>query len=255
MGRVAGPFGSPIILGVCVSFISLYLYNGYKLGIMPGVVYALTVLVAAALCIATFTRSVWLGIIVSSVYLVFKASGRPVSRTLALLGLGVVVLVLGGYLISQEAIAERIYADTGSARMGVAYGSLRLIAENPLFGSGFGSFDELIPKYLPNYLLGARIHVATSHVTLLTLLAELGIIGTIWLLAFLAAALLGSRRQLSPVSGGGRLLMTVNYGFLLAFAVNAFLIDMRFFSLAYCWLFISLGMLRNAYTTDSSGPE
>ncbi len=256
MGRIAGPFGTPIILGVCVSFLSLFLYLGYMLGLVSRPVFGVAVLLSGGVYVLTFTRSVWLGIITSVVYLIYKGSARPSIRAAMFLAFVGVLLALGVYLVSDPALAERVLnPETGSARMGVAYGSLKLIAQYPIFGAGFGSFDELIPKYLPNYLLGTRIPLTTSHVTLLTLVADLGVAGTSLLLAFIFAALSQSTNQPRSLSSNSRLLITVNYGFMLAFAVNAFLIDMRFFSLAYCWLFLSLGMIRNVRKGDSSGLE
>jgi O-antigen ligase len=166
-----------------------------------------------------------------------------------LTGLLVVLGGLAGYMMSDPEMATRLSnPDTGSWRVGMAYASLQLFAENPVFGSGFGSFNELIGKHLPGYMLGIRIAEGnTSHVTLFTLLAELGTLGTLLAIAFVVVALATPIAQSRRVRLGPemQLVMTVNYAFVLAFLVNAFLIDMRFFSLAYCWFFVSLGMIHS----------
>jgi O-antigen ligase len=168
-------------------------------------------------------------------------------------GLVAIVLLFVTYMLSDPIRAERLSNPaTGSARAGVAYASLKLIAEEPILGSGFETFDQRIPKYLPNYMLGIRTPEATSHVTLLTLLAELGVAGTSWLVAFMFAAAWPPRSWVQSFDAERRLLITVNFAFILAFVVNAFLIDMRFFSLAYCWLFISFGIIDHARRADAS---
>jgi O-antigen ligase len=183
------------------------------------------------------------------VYVVLKDQGSRLSRVFALFGLAALVLTIGIFFASDPVLADRAWnIQTGSHRLGIAYGSLRLIADHPLLGVGFGAFDEVLPKYLPNYLLGAQVSIATSHMTLLTLVAELGVVGAFWLIAFIVMALRQSRNPVSLMTSEERLLNTVCVGFVLAFVVNAFLIDMRFFSLPYCWFFISLGMIRNLRT-------
>jgi uncharacterized membrane protein len=94
-------------------------------------------------------------------------------------------------------------------------------------------------------------------VTLLTLLAELGILGTLLVIAFVVAALATSiaKSRRGSLGTEAQLLVTVNHAFVLAFLVNAFLIDMRFFSLAYCWLFMSVGMIQGVFRSAQAVPD
>jgi O-antigen ligase len=256
LGRIAGPFGSPIILGLCVSFLSLQLYLGYKLGAIPRLLFGFSVVLSAMLFVLTFTRSVWLGVVASTVYLILKGQPKPATRALQLVGFLVVVSVVVSYMLSDPVLGARLAGSTNvKFRIVMGYASLKMIAANPLLGSGFGSFDDLVPKYVP-IMLGVRIVRDTSHVTLLTFMAELGAAGTFLLLAFMVTAFYGSgRRTQRSACDQHHLIRLVNTAFILAFAVNAFLIDMRFFSLAYSWLFISLGMIHNVRRAEESRPN
>jgi O-antigen ligase len=178
---------------------------------------------------------------------------------LKLAALLAVLGVLAAYMMADPEMATRLSnPDTGNWRVGMAYASLKLFAQNPILGSGFGSFNELIGKHLPDYMLGIRIGEGyTSHVTLLTLLAELGILGTLLVIAFVVAALATSiaKSRRGSLGAEAQLLVTVNHAFVLAFLVNAFLIDMRFFSLAYCWLFMSVGMIQGVFRSAQAVPD
>jgi O-antigen ligase len=255
-GRIAGPFISPIMLGLCVSFLSLQLYLGYRLGVVPRLLFLFSVLLSAVLYVLTFTRSVWLAVVVSVVYVTLKGKGSPAVRGLRLACFLAVLAVLAIYMMSDPVLAERLDdSATANFRIVMGYASLRMIADHPLLGSGFGSFDSLVPSYLSN-MLGVHVVNDTSHVTLLTILAELGITGTLLLLGFVIASVRGSGRR-SATSGRDLhgLVVVVNTAFILAFVVNAFLIDMRFFSIAYSWFFISLGMIHNAHKAEGSFPD
>jgi hypothetical protein len=245
--RIAGPFASPIILGLCVSFLSLSGFLALRLQLISRLTFWAIMLFSAILYVLTFTRSVWLGVVASTLYLIFRVPGKPGARVVRLLVFAGLIALLGGYLLSFPDIANRFYESRNADfRIVMAYASIQMIANSPILGSGFGTFDSAILNYIPN-MLGVRIVKDTSHVTLLTVLAELGMAGLLLLVLFVLRALSKRGLRLRGMPTETQLIVIINIAFIVAFAVNAFLIDMRFFSLAYCWLFISLGMVQNVY--------
>jgi O-antigen ligase len=255
MGRIAGPFISPIILGLGVSLYSLCILLAFNLQKISKLTFSLSMLLSVVLYVLTFTRSVWLGVLASLVYVILMSPTKPSVRILKLLGMAGVLVFLTLYLLSFSDVANRVLdSENVNFRIAMAYASVRMIMASPIFGWGFGAFDLVIQKFLPN-LVWAHMAYDTSHVTLFTLTAELGVVGSLMLVLFVYRILSSGNVPIREMSIERQLIVVTNIGFVLAFAVNAFLIDMRFFSIAYSWFFMSLGMVRNAYLNEDMFAE
>lgn len=246
--RFAGPFGSPIILGVFVPIVFLYIYTAFRFDELPRFVVWISALVSAVLVIATFTRSVWLGAFLAFVYIVYKTGREGKAKLLRLAAFAIVaVAIVGVITIASPAVQERVAGQENvNFRVVMAQASLHMIADKPIVGWGAGTFDEVSDRYLFD-ALGVYITKDTSHVTLLTILAELGILGASLYLLFILSNLIYRKIRAAELPVDDQLIVAVNVGGVIAFTINAFLIDMRFYSIAYSWFFINLGFIYSMY--------
>lgn len=247
-GRIAGPLGSPIILGVLLPILFLWVYTAFRLNMLPRYVLWMSGAIAGLLTLLTFTRSVWLGAFLALVFVMYKTTYDLKKRVLRVAGFaGAALLIVAVITLSSPGVEQRLTGEeNANFRIVMAEASLDMIAESPLFGWGSGTFDEIVQRFLFD-ARGVYIVEDTSHVTLLTLLAELGLVGVLPLLAFIYHVLRHKGIRFSDLPQDDQLIIVVNIGGMITFIINAFLIDMRFYSIAYAWFFINLAMYQNIY--------
>ncbi len=246
--RFAGPFGSPIILGMFVSTVFFYIYLACKFEVLPRYVMWVSGLLSTVLIITTFTRSVWLGAFVAFIYIMYKTGneGKTKILRLALFAAGAVMLV-GVITIASPAVQQRLTGEeNANFRVVMAQASVNMILDKPVVGWGAGTFDDVSDRYLFD-AMGVYIVKDTSHVTLLTILAELGIVGAVLFLLFIYFNLRYKGVRVNDLSTDDQLIVAINIGGMVIFAINGFLIDMRFYSVAYSWFFIHLGFIHSMY--------
>jgi O-antigen ligase len=155
--------------------------------------------VVATSLILNFTRGVWLGCVVATLYLV--ARWKP--RTLWVIP----VLVIVAYLAAPSLIRRRVSLafhpreDPALAiRLEMWGASLRMIREHPWVGVGPGSIPLVYTEYLPpgaTPMIGYHDHL---HDSFLQLAAERGLpclIAWLWFMLALAWQTLRIRRRLS----------------------------------------------------------
>jgi O-antigen ligase len=98
----------------------------------------------------------------------------------------------------RERIAERFREDVFAVRGEIWRGTLRMIADHPVFGVGLGAFATMYPRYDEGN--GLR-YTAEAHNEYLQLLAETGIVGGIIGAAFLISLLRTVWRSFSRTGG------------------------------------------------------
>lgn len=246
--RFAGPFGSPIILGLFVPTVFFYIYLACKFDVLPRYVMWVSGVLATILIVATVTRSVWLGAFLAFVYVMYK-TGKEGKTKLLRLGLFVAgaVALVGVITIVSPAIQQRLTEEeNANFRVVMAQASMKMILDKPIIGWGAGTFDDVSDRYLFD-ALGVYIVKDTSHVTLLTILAELGVLGAALFLLFIYFNLKYKGVTINELSPNDQLIVAMNVGGVIIFVINGFLIDMRFYSVAYSWFFINLGFINSMY--------
>ena len=246
--RFAGPFGSPIILGIFVPTVFFYIYLACKFEVLPRYVMWVSGVLSAVLIITTFTRSVWLGAFVAFIYIMYKTGqeGKTKMLRLALFAAGAIALV-GAITIVSPAVQQRLTGEeNANFRVVMAQASMNMILDKPIAGWGAGTFDDVSDRYLFD-ALGVYIVKDTSHVTLLTILAELGILGAVLFVMFIYFNLKYKGVNINDLLPDDQLIVAMNIGGVLIFVINGFLIDMRFYSVAYSWFFINLGFIHSMY--------
>ena len=203
---------------------------------------------SAVLIITTFTRSVWLGAFVAFIYIMYKTGqeGKTKMLRLALFAAGAIALV-GAITIVSPAVQQRLTGEeNANFRVVMAQASMNMILDKPIAGWGAGTFDDVSDRYLFD-ALGVYIVKDTSHVTLLTILAELGILGAVLFVMFIYFNLKYKGVNINDLLPDDQLIVAMNIGGVLIFVINGFLIDMRFYSVAYSWFFINLGFIHSMY--------
>lgn len=191
-GRARGPFLVSASLGITLVFCffnNLYLAARSRASIRT-LVYITNIFMVPAIFF-TYTRSVWLAMIVCSVMWVllsYRIKNRAAIVSIITIALILAVAIFHSNLISEERTKggwgemEPIYA-----RIGLAKITWRIFTEHTFFGIGFGHFRDYAAKLsqdpLNKYIrFGSRL---IEHNNFLSILAETGIIGLILYLAVL----------------------------------------------------------------------
>ena len=254
--RFAGPFGSPIIVGIFIPIVFLFIYLGFRFSVIPRLVLWGSAVISALLIVATFTRSVWLGAFAAFIYILYRTSEQGAEKLLRLALFVVAVgIIVGVVTYASPAVQERLTGEeNANFRIVMAQASVNMILDKPIVGWGAGTFDDVSDRYLFD-AMGVYITKDTSHVTILTILAELGITGTLFYLLFFSFNLKRRDVRITDLPHDDKLIVAINIACIISFVINAFLIDMRFYSIAYAWLFVNLGFVDNIYRDNLASGE
>jgi tetratricopeptide (TPR) repeat protein/O-antigen ligase len=136
-----------------------------------------------------------------------RALGR-IRRSLALVGALLVATVGYAAWIGFEPFLQRVWHADYAGRWIQAVSSLPILRSFPLLGVGLGTYQDIYLRYQPAALDPGHVYYTYAHNDLLQLVLELGIVGTVLVLALfwrttrdlLGAHLLG--RGACPVGGG-----------------------------------------------------
>ncbi|PIE53119.1 hypothetical protein CSA37_03190 [Candidatus Fermentibacteria bacterium] len=198
-GRSTGSLGNPNLLG---GFASAFLPLGvvrilwFRRGsvLLKRVTAGLFVLLSVLAVVASGTRGSLAGLAVGSVFLAvvyLRSSGSGLFRIL--IATMVLAAVMVGSAVPMSSRLEELAMSaedhgTLQVRKTIWSGAVSLFMQNPVAGSGPGSFQILFPQYRnPNYsLLGVSHNTLHVHCEYLEILTDLGLIGLVlWvLLAF-----------------------------------------------------------------------
>ncbi len=197
-GRARGPFLQSVRLGMylLVGLGSIWIPLVYRKvwgreGRVLGLL--LSALLSAAI-IATFTRSIWMGLMVAFFLLVlmtFEGRWRRASSFL------IVVALLAGFALNSASIISleresgpEATTESTSMRAVFAYVSWLMFTDDPMTGCGFGHFPHVKGNYLQDRETRLRLDSIRGYIhhnTYLSLLVELGIGGLILILGLFFA--------------------------------------------------------------------
>lgn len=157
----------------------------------------------------------------------------------------VAVVASWGAFASSNVYEQRLgRQDTAETRLYLQRAALSAASERPVFGWGYGSFDR-VKDLQTAQGADARLAVEenTSHNSFLTVLVEFGAVGLAFLvLPWIAIATAALRRSRVPSSE--RWILVGGVAGLAVYALNAAIIDMRFFSFAPALFWVGLGLTR-----------
>ena len=214
-----------------------------------------TLFAAAPGLLLTLTRGPILATALALVLLLLIGRARIVGLGVLAVGAIAIVLLLPS-LRDTEVYRARV-ADTVNiqGREALQDWSLRLAAEKPVLGWGYGSFDRVknTSGYSAEGVPIKNVLEYTSHNTYLTVLVELGVLGLALLLG--GFGVLGAQALVrARVAFQDRWLVGATLGALLVLFLTASTIDFRFFSIAQMLPFLFLAILRRIAATPLPQP-
>ena len=203
----------------------------------------------------TYTRGPILATLLVAIPVLLLSKKTAVGRARSIALAGLAIFIAWPRITSSEVYQSRVsQRENVEIRVVLQDVSLKLAAEKPLFGWGYGSFDRV--KYgvrldNPRIPLAAALQ-DTSHNTFLTILVEYGGLGT--LLFFLPFLAIG-KRALTRVRGHDpdRWLYVASLGAIATVMLSAATFDLRFFSFIPMlpWLFLALIRRADADATET----
>lgn len=246
--RAAGTFGSPALLGTFL-----------------GIVLVLAVTILAWRGPQQMRRLCWLTIVVSIPALGLTLTRGPLiaAGAVALLvlvtrartrwgtalgvALALLVIVAEWGVISSTHLYKSRFSDTQNVQLRVAldHVAVNLAEQKPVFGWGYGSFDNVKTEasFNPSPFTREDVLQYTSHNTYLTVLAETGVVGLVLLLIPLVVL---ARRTLAAVlrSASERWVLVALVAMLGVWLLSVGTYDVRFFSLGTALPWVIAGLMR-----------
>lgn len=142
----------------------------------------LFVLLCAGALIASKTRGSLIGLFAVAAFVPFSPFIRRNKRRLILVIIMLFVLIITSISFMQNRMEELADTESGGTlqvRKLIWSGSLSMIAMNPVFGMGPGSFQILFPQFRnPEYFsLGVSHNTLHAHCEYLEILVDIGIVG------------------------------------------------------------------------------
>lgn len=266
-GRAAGPLINPAATG---TFLGITAFMTFHLGVVSRskfvklwcIVGTLAQLLA---CYFTYTRSGYVAAVLLLILLPFATRRYRKSYAIFAIMAAVAAIILMPIELSKPDVYRRMSRQaTILVRAVVTKGTLNVIAHHPWFGVGLGEIDRALDIYITNsgtlsgfYARGFSpgqghpgnrlIKPVTSHNSILTIVAEEGLIGGLLFVGALVALLihLFKVRARAPATG----LLSKDFMSLLIIAVISHIIstlgyDIRYFRYPsyVLWLLFAVGV-------------
>lgn len=208
--RTVGSLSNPSAYTAALLFAGLILFQAgfYQKKKRFKVIYISTFIVAGFCVFLSLSRASWLGGLLVGIGLIFLYP-----KFMLKFGLIVVVLAIlaGSFLFLGEStlIQDRFYSEESESsalsRLPVTLASLRMFNSKPVFGWGYGNFDQFDRKFYDNtvgsFTADNKDHA--SHNFFLTILAEQGLAGFVLYMAPLFILLFQSIKNYSKIPDQG----------------------------------------------------
>jgi len=171
--------GLALSLILCLAILSARLSTGRSRWV--GGVVGLLCLIGIFL---SYTRAAWLACAFASLVLLWRPAATRTRTQLKRFAVvaGSAVLIVTLALLPDTTARQRI-GDSGTVlfRFNLWEAGAGMVADRPMFGSGFGSFGDNIADYEQDMTVGppTNFSASPSHNTLLNVLVELGLIGIV----------------------------------------------------------------------------
>ncbi|MBI4042428.1 MAG: O-antigen ligase family protein [Deltaproteobacteria bacterium] len=131
----------------------------------------------------SFSRSGWIGLIVSTLLVTFVRSRKMALKTLLTVGMALLIAIASSETVRQR--IENFNPKANRDRLGAWKISRDMLKDSPLIGKGYHSFPYWSEKYYRQYGLWAD-HPRDPHSMYLDMLGGTGIIGFTAFLTFMA---------------------------------------------------------------------
>lgn len=259
-GRTRGPFGSAQTMGkmLIVGFGAMMLLVSEREAQRKKLLYLFMILSAGAIYF-TYTRAIWLGFaIVLSLAAILQTSMRRPARIMALLALVAALSGAAGKfsLIGGEETLFSRRQSTVDGRLAGWVTASRMIRSNPVFGVGFGRYNDEWDHYY-SYKKVEDLHWSGkfdgNHNTHLGIAAEIGLTGYFFFAAIMALILkmcFDCYRRLDARIDHFELKLTAfAAGLLLMHLFTGLFNDIRFNPITNTTIFLFAGIIHSLYET------
>jgi O-antigen ligase len=254
-GRARGPFGQAALNGTVLGFVfiaSIYFLFNPKINILWKVISLILLTLSPLAIFFTYTRAVWLaGCLgfVATILFFFRYKKKAVVVTLLVLCIAVFFSIF--FLVDEETIVFALARTNAKQpvydRLNLYIASMNMYLHNPLFGVGFGKFQDLVSGYYTNVdSIRFQNEELSEHDTFVGVLTEMGTVGILLVLYVYFAILSKSRslyRYLTLQNPEGPFLVYIFWGVGIVFLVNAIFIDMRYSEFINSLFFIFAGII------------
>ena len=258
-GRARGPFlqsvrmGMYLLVGMGAVWLPLvhqgrWGRNGRVLGI------ALTAALGMA-AVLTFTRSIWLGLLLATILLIVTTF-EGIWRRGGLLGVAAVVFLT--ITLSATSIVNldredgpQATAESTSMRAVFAYVSWLMFQDHPITGCGFGHFPHEKDNYLNNRSTSLRLETIRGYIhhnTFLSILVELGVFGLILIVGTMIALFRDAKKLWSDEQAPYwmRQVSLLFMLFAIAFAIQMLFHEVSYSPVEFGLYFLLAGLMANA---------
>ncbi len=209
------------------------------------VLVAAAIALSAAAVLASFSRSGLLGLAAAGVWAV--ATRRIKARWAGAALLAVVLIGLTAWLFEPSTVEEALTRKQAVAgynvdtRVSFWETAIEQFRSSPILGVGPGGYEARFAEFNPDYGTFDKplpVETPTTHNTYLNVLAELGIVGTAFFVAYLVLAWLDLRRRFPTDRSADTLQGALAAGFVVAIVGSAFLTQQFY---APIWVLGALG--------------
>ena len=187
--RANGPFGSAETLGIvlsCIFFLVLTKYvlsNKNRSMLFKGTHFVALVLISVGVFSCLF-RGIWLAFFIALTVQFLLRGNSGALKTVSIFFLAVLLIVFLAYgqnPVANTDIYEKRISQTTTmySRIGAWVGGTKMFLDSPLWGVGFGNFQEEFEDKYMNIKINDVPAVPRPHNTFISVLAETGILGTI----------------------------------------------------------------------------
>lgn len=267
LGRARGPFLNPVGNGLYMTtclVATIFLWPYARRAHRPLLVGIAFLIVLGQ--IATMTRSVWLGLAVSSAAMCVLAVA-PQHRlriALAFVLLGAIAFTATSDQLARFKRDKHVTAaemeQSAKLRPILAAYAFELFRDHPLSGVGFGQYSHRNVDYLTARTFDVPLEKATSYVqhnVFLSLLAETGLVGLLSFIVLLGFWTIDGWKTWAAdhLALWQRQIGLLAIVFLLAYCVNAMFHDLSLIPMVNAMVFLLAGLLRNQQEARQSVPR
>jgi len=197
--RISGPFRRAEDFGICMSFLLLFCFAMKRMRQKSPVSSKLLKMISPlgiVTCYFTLTRGIWLGFAAGWLVQAARRNLRLVLKVAPLLAL--LVWVFFSFIlpaIAGEVMEKRVQNNrTIDARIATYKSALAMFVDHPVFGVGYGAFNETWERFPERYekFHNGEASVASPHNIFMCLLSETGTLGVLAFVFFVVQAFVSS---------------------------------------------------------------
>ena len=253
-GRSRGPFLQAAINGTVIGMLSIAnLYMAMNTRLPYRLFFIFVAVISPIAVFFTYTRASWLGFMLAFMFmLIMNRRFRKYIGLLIFCG-AVIAAVFNSKIIDMEKVASRSSSISPIYdRINLYHTYALMFVERPLFGFGFGNFNDYSHEYFSKIKSDNPYDVAIPeiHDSFSGTLVELGIAGFIVFLSIFIAIFRRSILLFKNMSGEGfisRWIIVAFWGIGIVYITNIMTFDMKFYQFQNVVFYMTAGIIAGLY--------